>query len=84
MAALDPAVGAEPHRHENIAAEGLYQSNSLPGSNRSELCLDGTVRQALHDLLEQPQALLDFADADPDARIDVAVSRTGTSNSSRS
>ena len=30
-------------------------------------------RQAFEDLIDQPEALLDLADADPDPRIDVAV-----------
>ena len=39
MAALDPAIGAEPHRHEKIAAEGLDQSKPLPRSNRLPSCV---------------------------------------------
>ena len=74
MAALDPAVSAEAHPHEKVAAKGLDQGKPLAGAIRfAELSVDRAVRQALHDLLDQPEALLDLADADPHARIDVAV-----------
>ncbi len=72
MAARD-AVAVEPHPDEHVAAERLDQPEPFAARARA---VDGNpdraVRQPLQDLLDQREALLDLADADPDAGIDVA------------
>ena len=68
------AVGVEPQPDEDVAAEALDQRQALAGVRRvAELGADRARRQPLEDLLDQREALLDLADADPDARIDVAL-----------
>ena len=62
----------KPQPDQDIAAEAFDQRQPFArctGWLREDIAL----RQAGEDLLDQRQALLDFADADPDAGIDVAV-----------
>ena len=71
MRALDPAAGTEAHPGEDVAPEAFDERGGFAGVGRQR-GLHRSGRQALDKLLDEPQALLDFADADPDPRIDVA------------
>src|SRR5689334_11339434 len=74
MTALDPAVWSSPQPDEHVAAKRLDQSEPLSDlADIGQLDASRSRRQSRNDLLDQPQALLDFADADPYPRIDVAV-----------
>src|SRR5262245_9307806 len=74
MAALDGAVLAEANRYENIAAEGLGDAETFAGfAGFSERGAEFALRQPLKTLLDQLEALLDLAGADPQPCIDVAV-----------
>ena len=72
---MDPNTSpGEPHGGEDIAAKAFHQREPLAldaGGRRLEP--DRAFRQPLENLIEQVEALLDLANADPDARIDVAV-----------
>src|SRR5947207_2747362 len=75
MAALDVAVGAYPEPYEDVAAKPLDDRHSFARICRSQRpwpLIDRPRRKLAQDLLYQRQALLDFADADPDAGIDIA------------
>ena len=66
MAALDGAVFAEAHRHQNVAAEGLGQAETFADFVLvAELGAQLALRKPLKDLLDQLEALLDLADANP-------------------
>ena len=73
MAADNRAVDGEFQPDENIAAEAFHDGCGLsfPGGGWKR-GLDRAPRQTIEDLRDQRQALLDFADADPDAGVDVA------------
>src|SRR5688572_12888762 len=71
MRALDPATGTEAHPGEDIAAKALDQRGPFVGFFRQS-AEDRPRRQALENLLDERQALLDFLYADPHARVDVA------------
>ena len=65
----------EPHPGQHIAAEALDEAEAFAAarrcaSRRPQIGPSGRLRE---DLLDQLEALLDLADADPDAGIDVAV-----------
>ena len=76
VAALDVAVGAGPDPDEHVAAKALDQRDPFARIARSPRVMgmpidpDGSW---LQDLIDQRQALLDLADADPDSRVHVAV-----------
>ena len=69
------AVGVEPQPDQHVAAEAFDQRHALAGRARrpAASARSGAAGQPVEDLLDQRQALLDLADADPDARIDVAL-----------
>ncbi len=77
VAALDRAVGVEPQPDQDVAAERLPTSAmpSRPRPARQRRAGSRPGGQPLEDLLDQRQALLDLADADPHPRVDVAVAR---------
>ena len=67
------AVVAEAHVDEDVAAEPFDQRPALAGSAGGlALGADRTDRQAIEDLTDQAQRFLDFADAHPHPRVDVA------------
>src|SRR5579885_1739826 len=74
MAARDGAVAVEPQPDQHVAAEAFDQRQTFAGlvANR-QLAARRTRRQARQNLLDEVEALLRLADADPDARVDVAV-----------
>ena len=61
----------EPYRNQDIAAEALDKAQSFAGAT-IERGDNRSVRQPRDELFDKRQALLDFADAHPDAGIDVA------------
>ena len=73
VAARHAALAVEPQPDQHIAAERFHQAEAFAdfafGQDRG---VDFAVRQAFEDLLDQRQALLDFANADPHPRINVA------------
>ena len=70
MAAFD-LHAVEPQPGQYVSAKSFSESQSLsPGDDNWDS--NRAIRQALKDLIDQPKALLDFADADPDARINIA------------
>src|SRR5437764_945248 len=73
MAARD-AVALHPHPHEHVATKTFDQPQPLDriAAIAAEIDLDRSVRQALKNLFDKLQALLDLADAHPDAGVDVA------------
>src|SRR5262249_20594560 len=73
MAARD-ALALQPHPGEDVAAEAFHQRQSFAraAGDAAERRADRPGRQTRQDLFDQAQALLDLADADPDAGIDVA------------
>ena len=74
MAALDQAVCAEADIDQNITAERLGQRQAFAQlSGTGNLNAHGAARQAVENLLYQPQALLDLANPDPDAGVDVTL-----------
>src|SRR6516164_6465747 len=70
MATLDSAV-FDPHRGEYIAAKTFCKAQSLAAAEAECRC-DRAILQARQKLFDQRDALLDFADADPDTSIDIA------------
>src|SRR6516165_8520372 len=63
---------ANPCKH--VAAKAFDQGKAFPPSLRGiNLRKESARGQVAHDLLDQAQALLHFADTQPDARIHVAV-----------
>src|SRR5690348_15367298 len=72
VAARDRAVGIEPQPNQHVAAEALDQRQAFTAIPR-QLDTRRTRRQLIENLLDQVETLLHFADADPDARVDVAV-----------
>jgi hypothetical protein len=67
-------VAFDPHPCQHIAAESLDKPKTF--DDLAACTIDGdadrTVRQASQDLVDQREALLDLADADPHARVDIA------------
>src|SRR5450755_3262273 len=76
MATLDVAVGSCSEPHQHVAAKTFDQRYSFARARRSQRGERFTYRprrKLAQDLIDQRQALLDFADADPDAGIDIAL-----------
>src|SRR5882672_11555726 len=74
MAARDAAVCADAQPDEHVAAEGLDQSEAFAHfASAWDFNLDRSFGQARQNLLDQSEALLDLANAHPDARVDVAL-----------
>src|SRR6476619_2418943 len=74
MAALDQAILADAHGDEHVAAACLNQRETLPDAARlGAVGVNAAFGQAFEDLIDQPQTLLDLTDADPYARVDIAV-----------
>ena len=72
MAALDPAVTAEPDPNQHVTAKALNQRHPLSSLPRIlHLGPHCAIGQLLEDLFQERKALLDFADPDPEAGIDV-------------
>src|SRR6185295_10447087 len=69
--ALDSAIGCDAHPAEDVAAEPFDQCRAFP-RRRPKRDLHRPSRQAREDLLDEAEAFFDFADADPDTRIDVS------------
>ena len=65
-----PRIDAQPYQH--VAAERLDQRHAFRRAGRFERDAHVALGHALQHLFDQRQALLDFPDADPDARIHVA------------
>jgi len=73
MAARDAPVWVEPQPYQDVATEALHDGHAF--ALLGYACGIGAEppdRQAGEDLLDQIDALLDLADADPHPRIDVA------------
>src|SRR5271154_6468672 len=71
-AALDGAVSVEANPGQDVAAKALDQSEALARlMNARHLNPNFPRRRAVEDLIDQPEALLDFADADPNSRIHI-------------
>src|SRR5262249_11357664 len=74
VAALDPAIAAQPQPDQDVAAEAFDESRAFASRAgcRRELVGDIPLGQPIEDLLDERQALLDFANPDPHPRVDVA------------
>jgi hypothetical protein len=72
VAAPDGAVVLQPQPHQNIAPEPLDDAQPLPSGGRDRR-QDRAVGNAGEKLVDQPQALLDLAHADPDPGVDIGV-----------
>src|SRR3954464_13761569 len=66
MAARDAAVRAHAHPEEDIAAKAFDQRDAF-AATRAWFDVSGSRGYCGHELLDQRDALSDFADADPDA-----------------
>src|SRR4029079_1712879 len=73
MTTRNPAIPVDPEPHQNVAAESFGYSQALAGFRSAERRLDRAARNRIKNLLDEPQALLDLADAEPDARVDVTL-----------
>src|SRR5437660_12669418 len=73
MAARDPAVAIEAKPGQDIAAESFGETETFANLPSLGANPQRALRQPGQNLLDQDDALLDFADPDPDARIDVAA-----------
>src|SRR5512132_1702789 len=74
VAALDQPILADAHHDEHVAAKGLDQSEPLShAAGLGALGVQLALGKTFENLIDQLQALLDLADADPHPRIDVAV-----------
>jgi hypothetical protein len=73
MAAFNLSVAPEPCPNQDVAAESLEKREArrrlIPWHFR-KLDTDRPARQVVDRLFDQMQALFDFADANPDARVD--------------
>src|SRR5437899_13090690 len=75
MAALDLAVSPGPHPHEHVATKTLDQRHPFArsrGSQHPQRIGDRSGWELLANLIDQRDALLDLADTDPDASVDIA------------
>src|SRR5262249_37607441 len=74
VAAIDRAVGTDPEPREDVAAEPFDQGHAFRGAACASQCghVNRSWWQLAQDLLDQAEALLHLADADPEARIHVA------------
>src|SRR4029078_7242113 len=72
MATRSPAVSVELEAHQNVAPEGLRNSQALASLRSAHRRLDRTARNYAENLLDERQALLDLKHADPASHIDVA------------
>src|SRR5260370_29351291 len=72
MAARDPAVAIEANPSQDIAAESFGETETFANLPSRGTNPQRCLRQPGQDLLDQGDALLDLADPDPDAGIDVA------------
>src|SRR4051794_25236875 len=70
----DAAGSIEAHPAEDIAAECFDKRISLPSEDR-QWRVKRTGGKAVENLVQQAEALLDLADADPDAGVDVALGK---------
>src|SRR5690606_37611420 len=73
MAARDPAASPQPQPDQDIAAKALDEGQSFALSAGAGVDANRPAGQAVENLLDQREALLDLADADPDAGIHVAL-----------
>src|SRR6266545_273396 len=74
MATLDQPVPADADIGENIAAKAFDETKALTRSTGlAEVCPYRARRQALEDLLDQLETLLDLTDTNPNPRVDVAI-----------
>src|SRR5207237_8367710 len=71
VAALDSAVGCDADPGQDVAAEALHQRGAFARAQRNRCC-DRAGRQPLQNFIDEREALLDLADADPYSRVDVA------------
>src|SRR6187551_1955529 len=71
MAAHNPTISAELEPHQNATAKGLDDCQALASFRPAERCFDRTTRNCVKNLINERQTLLDLADAEPNARIDV-------------
>src|SRR6266481_4326526 len=70
MAAFD-AVALQAHPDQHVAPECFGDSEALAAAGRIEADVNRSTRQPVEDLLDQQQTLVDFANTNPDAGIDV-------------
>src|SRR5258708_7451739 len=74
MAALDLAVSAGSHPHQHVTTKTLDQRHPfarLCGSQRPQRIGDRSGWELLAKLIDQRHALLDLADTNPDASVDI-------------
>jgi len=73
MAALD-AAAVEPEPDQEVAPEAFDQRHALAQSRRGgNRYADRAAGKPLQNLMRQRKALFDFANPDPDPRVDVAL-----------
>jgi len=68
MATRNPAIPIDPEPNQNVAAERFGKSQALARFRSAERRLDRAGRNCANNLLDERQALLDLADAKPEAR----------------
>ena len=73
MTARD-TVALDPQPYQHVAAETFDEPRSLDclAANDRRIDLDRPTGQALQNLFDEPQALLDLANAYPNPGIDIA------------
>ena len=85
MAALHAPLRVDADNGEDIAAKTLDERDAFAALAHRHSRTDQAVgaQQAIKDLFDQREALLDFVDADPNPRIDVAVLPNGNREAER-
>src|SRR5260370_20042938 len=69
--AADDVVAFQAHPDQHVAPERFGDSKTLAAAGRIEADANRSTRQPVEDLLDQQQTLVDFANTNPDAGIDV-------------
>src|SRR5580704_8556377 len=72
MATRDPSRILEPQPDENVAPESFNESHAFAGMRR-KVRSRGPAGNPSEDLFHQQERLFHFANADPDAGVDVAL-----------
>src|SRR6185312_6681708 len=73
VAASDATIAIEAQPRQDVAAKSFRERHAFAGlAGELDVGVDIALRQPVENLIDQRQTLLDLADADPHARIDVA------------
>src|ERR1041385_8811599 len=71
MATRYSAISVDPEPDQNVTAESFDEPQALARFRSAERRVDRALRNRLENLLNKREALLDLANAEPDARVDI-------------